>query len=265
MAKARVKWNNKFYIKSYQFALAGMTDVEIAEALGVSLGAFKGWINKRSTLQFALDEGRSRMKVRGNSSLRDYIYNQLPRKLKKLWNRIDKCADHPNAVQRMDALFDNHGEGARKHLFLYALTTSHFNPSQACRKVGVSKATVDRWIEQDIDFAQMVDQIHYHKKNFCDQKLMELVDDKDPAVVMFVSRTLNRDRGYSDKQEVEITGTINHTHKHSITVDDRVLSIMSPKAVKELYKAVEAVSHKTISSEPVDALALNQEQKLITG
>lgn len=235
----KVKWDDKFYIVIYQLACNGLTDQQIAQALGTN--AFHRWKKLDSTVKFALEEGRNG-RTRGADTLSDHIYGRLPRKLRKLYNNITRVIKEPNGVRRVNMLFANHGELAKKELFLYALTRTHFDPSRAMRRIGLPFRLLKTWIEDDRRFGQLVDEIQEHKKNFCEGKLLELVKEKDAQVVMFVNRTLNRDRGYGDEVKIKHEGEIQH--KHTQLIDVTALPLKIQKIVLEALDKQEKETEK---------------------
>jgi hypothetical protein len=72
-------------------------------------------------------------------------------------------------------------------------------------------------VETDPEFAELVDEIHLHKKDFFESKLVELVQSGDSSATIFANKTMNRDRGYGDKTTIEHTGTV--------VVEQRVVQI----------------------------------------
>jgi hypothetical protein len=91
-----------------------------------------------------------------------------------------------------------------------------FNPSKALKTLGLSKARLDKWVSDDPDFAKLVDEIHWHKKNFYESKFNQAVNDGELPAVLHAAKTILSDRGFGDKRKVEISGTI----QHNVTVLD---------------------------------------------
>ena len=92
---------------------------------------------------------------------------------------------------------------------MYALAATTYSASKACVMLNISKKTFEYWC-QDPEFHELWSEIEWHKKNFCEDKLMELVANGWPAAVIMVNKTLNSDRGYGNK--LQVTGSIQHTH-----------------------------------------------------
>ena len=221
MKKSSPRWNDGFYVKSYELARTGLPDPKIAQSLGVTPATFSKWKSENSFLQEALIKGRkeSRGSTKKGESLASYIYNKLPKHLQETWERINSCVNHPNGVEKVEYLLSLAGKQARQHLFVYALVHANFNASEACKSVNITKRTLDAWTMEDPNFSQLVDEIHFHKQNFYESALIEKVKEGDSACVIFANRTLNKDRGYSES--LKIQGEVEHTHTHlDVTVED---------------------------------------------
>jgi hypothetical protein len=225
-------WDDKFYVKVYQLARAGANDTQIAGALGVSVFVLKKWVKARPALKHAMRVGRCK-----DSKLSDWIYRRLDGKYKKVWDEICRVEKLPNGLQKVEALFDEHGEGCRKYLFLYALVNSHYNPSEACRRINVSYRTFKGWIRDDFEFANAISEIEEHKDNFFESVLVELTDQRNPKAALFAARTRLRHRGYNDKVLVEHSGTVKV--EQTIELGDKLLGMLSKNTKREILQAVE--------------------------
>lgn len=230
----KIVWKDTFYVQSYELARSGLTNPKIAEALGVSNGIFRKWLEKRPALVHALKRARRTRHNSNTTTFRDYVYGRLPEHLQKLWDKLSQCETQKNGIRRIQALLESQGKDARQHLFLYAITASNFNFSDACRKVNLPRKTVESWIKTDPDFAQLLDEIHLAKKDFFEGALVESVRAGDTAAIIFANKTLNRDRGYNDKQEVEFKGTLDVNHT-VVPIDD-LLPNLSIEAKREILQ-----------------------------
>lgn len=224
------KWDDRFILRVYLYKKAGMSDNDLAPALGVSPPVLQKWLKTKPAFKESHAEG---MKVRHEEgSFREYVYKRLPADLKETWDRINLCESSPSGVARVEALLAEAGTTARQNLFLYALVDANFNPSEACRKVGISKATLDYWCASDPDFAKLADEIHWHKGNFFESSLVDAVKGGDVPSILFANKTFNRDRGYGESvKQINKTVTINKTVKNEITIDLSSLSIEKRKQI----------------------------------
>lgn len=200
-----------------------MSTPEIAKSLGVTYNVFLKWRRTKPTLKFALKEGKQAWEGNhnANESIKDWVFQQLPPHLQKKWNEIEECYNSPNGMMRIDAMFRGNGDEVRKHLYLHALTVGNvFDPNKAMRKLGITKNKLDEWVRSDPRFAELIDNAKWHLKNFYEAALVRKVKQGSLPAIMMANKTINRDRGYGDKMEVEHFGTIQHNHQHRISIDE---------------------------------------------
>lgn len=233
-------FQDEFYVKAYLLAKSGMSNLAVSKNLGCSITTFHKWLIKHPALQTALTLGRKGNKV-NTEKFHEYIYDHLPAHLRSLWDEIQKCEEAPDAQERIECVLEGQGKRARQHLFIYALVARSFNASAAMRACNVSKAQYDRWVEEDPGFAELIDEVHFHKKNFFEGALISLVAAGDSPATLFANKSLNKDRGYHDKVTVEHSGEINHNH--TIDIDSLDLSMEIRVAIMEaLRKQKEQIS-----------------------
>lgn len=207
MSKA-IEWEDDYFYKIYALAATGYSTQAIAEAIGIDHGTLLNWKNKRPALGRAIEEGHRASKGL-TSPLPEYIFARLPEPLQLVWDEILSVWNEPLAHIKIERALEGRGKKERQHLFLYALAATTYSASRACVMLNISKSTFDYWC-QDPDFHALWNEVEWHKKNFCEDKLMELVASGWPAAVIMVNKTLNSDRGYGNK--LQVTGNIQHTH-----------------------------------------------------
>jgi hypothetical protein len=231
------KWRDELYLEIYQLARSGLSDSAVAKTLGVTDKTFLAWRRRRPAVAHALRQARSDKK-KGSETFREYVYKRLPEELQHVWDKIHKADEAGNPIVRFEALIARHGKNGRQHLFLHALLHSNFNASEACRLVNIPRATLNNWLKYDPDFAALVDEVQWHKANFFEGKLIELVERGEPSIVWNVNKTFNRKRGYEDKIKVEGKHLHEHVHAHGVVDVD---SLGLPLDVrKQLLAAVRA-------------------------
>lgn len=226
------KWDDVNYHRAFMMARSGMADQTIAQALGVSHMTFMRWKEQRPALVAALQEGRAAGDPDNGGTFQDYVYTRLPEELQDTWRQIMEWEDWGAGPEYVANLLKDKGKVARQRLFIHALVHCNFNVSAAMAKINVSRKTYENWV-QDPEFATLMEEIEWHKCNFFEEALMDLVRAREPAAVMFVNRTKNANRGYTDKGL-----TVTHQHNHTGIV----------------AHVVEAV--------PVDSLGMNFDEKL---
>lgn len=208
------KWKPEFYVRCYEMAKGGLLDAQIAKSLGVSPVSFLFWVRKKPALKKALEEARNVDGLRkGQICFRDYIYSRLSPELKEVWEEVNRCDEEDEDVE---ALTKHMAKKTMMHLFLYALVDCNFNQSEACRKVGISMFHLSDWNKNHPEFKALIKEMHWHKANFFEAALVKLVMQGDSAAVIFANKTHNRDRGYNEKVDVNIS----HTIKHSISISE---------------------------------------------
>lgn len=235
-------WDDRNYVKAYQYASQGMSDKAMASALGVTETTLRKWKEKNEAFREAIEEGRKEVQEESATvTFRDYVYKRLPPDLQDLWDDINACEKRKNGIERIEALLEKRGQKARQHLFLYALTAANFNASLACRKVGISVRTLQLWTRNDPEFARLMDEIHFHKGNFFESALIKKVKQGDTSAVIFANSTFNRDRGYSTKVIHEHKGSVEVTHKHIVDLSKINLPL---EVRKQILEAIEAQEKK---------------------
>jgi len=202
----RTVWKDDFIIEGYNLAGSGLKESQIAQVLGISLPTFRVWEKKKLPFGKAIKKGRKeyRDKTGKTLSYRDYIYKRLSVDLRKVWNRINKLDKKKSGLERIEAILDRKGKRVRQELFIYAWISGNFSISEALRKVNISRTTLERWKTQDPDFAKLIEEIHWHKKNFFEDHLCRLVAGGDSGAIIFVNKTYNRDRGYNEKFDIDM-------------------------------------------------------------
>lgn len=244
-------WNDNFYIQIYDLAREGMNNKEISEIINVSYKTLRRWIEEKPALKEALTKARGKKSdkptgvVSSVQTFMEYVYKQLPEDLKDTWDELQAYEKETNAIRKVELLLHNKGERVRQHLFLHALVCSNFNASEACRRVNITKNTFDGWLLADTGFAELVDQMIWHRKNFFESALVGLVAQGDASATIFANRTMNRDRGYDMKTTVDITGGVLHGH-----VDLETLNL----PVEVLRQLRGAAREKLQAQEPIPLL-----------
>jgi hypothetical protein len=161
-------------------------------------------------------------------SFRTYLTDRLSEEAKVIWKRLQTN----DSSQRQEVLrfLKSSGVKLRQELFLHALFSSKFNLSEALRITGLKKPAVEKWIDTDPEFRKLVAEVQWHKKNFFEDALISLVGAKDPAAVIFANKTLNADRGYSEKIQIQTN------HEPEFSIEELDLDIDTKRRVLEAIK-----------------------------
>jgi hypothetical protein len=228
-------------LKAYDCAKQGFSDRAIADAIGINKHVLVRWIRKYSRLRIAIKVGRKKIQTAG--TFEKYVYDQLSPKMRIVWDKLMKFHNQ-GAIQKVEVLLDGKGESVRQAMFIHALVHSNFNASRACSFVNITKQRLLKW-QMDDEFAQLLEEIDWHKKNFMEGSLMDLVAAGDKQAIMFVNKTLNRDRGFGNKIEVEHKGAIGHTHQHNVMDFTPVLDRLPVKYKMKVLEVMQEVNKET--------------------
>lgn len=236
------KFERTMYVTAFELARDGLSDNQVAKALGVAWLTLARWCKRDPALTDALARGRHHRDPQDEFKFHDYVYDRLAPKLKETWDKIEECEKLDNGVERIEALLGHAGVRARQHLFVYSLTQSQFNVSKSLRKLNITRHVYDNWCANDPDFAALVDEIHFHKKNFYENAFNRQVKQGQILAVLHAVKTQCRDRGFGDKIEVKHTGTV--THQHTVNITDLQLPLELRQAVLQaLRRHTEANGH----------------------
>lgn len=251
---ANSKWDDSIYITAHILARDGLNNSEIADALGISEKCLTRWRQARPALDFALEQGRNPDGHKSGEAWSDYVYKKLPPDLQALWDDIERIQREPNSLRKIERIFEAKGKRARQHLFIHALASRNFDYSRACSMLGVSRQMVLRWTKTDPDFGRLLDEMQWHQKNFFENNLIKLVKQGDTHATIFVNKTKNRDRGYSEKIEVEHTGKVEVNVTHTVQVKDLGL----PLEVRKLLLSKIREHRKTVEADQIKRLGVEQ-------
>jgi hypothetical protein len=92
----------------------------------------------------------------------------------------------------------------RKKDLLDALERSLGIVSTACEKVGVDRKTHYNWLKDDAEYKEAVRAIEERTIDFAESHLHALIKDKNPAATIFFLKTKGKNRGYVERQEIEV-------------------------------------------------------------
>src|SRR5262249_7608279 len=142
----------------------------------------------------ALERGRNKA-----AHFREYVLHRLSPSLQQVWDKLTQFEKAKDGAALAQSLLERQGTYARRALFIHALIACNFNVSAASRRMGISHNLYYQWLRDDEAFAELVREIRCHIGDFFEAALVELVDRREPSVVIFANKTFNRDRGYGDK------------------------------------------------------------------
>ena len=234
--KRPVWWSDKFYLIFYKLASQGVKNAKLGELAGVSKVEIMRAVETNPVLAELLAEAREEHKA---GSFVDHVTGLLPEEARRYWEAIIAVEEgkytQPVWGTRHKVPLKELSRRMRQRLFLHALVHTNFNFTKACRVCRISYTLYYQWCKE-AKFGELVQAMHQEKKDFYESALISLVARGDAAAIIFANRTLNRDRGYSDKVEVSVSGTV----EHRITVDDLELPLETKMQLLQAYRAKQA-------------------------
>lgn len=264
--KPRMRWNERFILKAHQYAREGMRKREIAAALGIADSTWKFWWKTRPALREAVNSARtSRASSRedydgseaGHAGVTwaDYVTERLPPDLKVLWDRLQELGGGADVGAFVDQLFRDQGKAARQFLWLHALHVSRFNATDACRKVNISRSTLEGWLAGDEGFRELVAGVTEVKKDFVEGMLWRAVERGDWNAIAFAAERLCADRGYGRHVNVQVSGAVGHyAAEIDLTATLASIPLEARRAEIERFRAARELPPKQVGGEVVDAV-----------
>lgn len=79
----------------------------------------------------------------------------------------------------------------------------------SCEKANIVSSTYYEWLKNPI-FAQKIDEINKKIMDFGESALYRLIQKGNPQAILFYNKTKNKHRGYIEKQEIEMSGKVDH-------------------------------------------------------
>lgn len=246
--KAVTKWSDDLYVTISDFAKSGMTDAEIARAVGTTPVTMKRWRKDNPALDRIMIKARDGYKMRNSNSqptFLQYVEDRLPDNLRDAWNAIIHIDSDPNGIRRVEKHMAKLGTHAKQHLFVHALVKCNFIAASACRVTCTPWQTYMSWKDSDPDFANVFSYIHEMKKDFFDSCLIEGCRNGEPSAYIFANRTFNQDRYPNPKTElagkVDVGGEVTHEHIHKIEELDLPIEAMQAILDKMKEKSVTVI------------------------
>jgi hypothetical protein len=98
----------------------------------------------------------------------------------------------------------NKTEHSKKAL-LEALEKSLGIVTTGCKIVGIGRTTYYEWYNCDKDFRSAVDELKNVALDFAESQLHKQISDNSTAATIFYLKTKGKNRGYVERQEIEVT------------------------------------------------------------
>ena len=93
-----------------------------------------------------------------------------------------------------------------KKAMLEALEKSLGVVTSACKSVGISRETHYRWMREDSNYKDSVDDLANVALDFAESQLHQQIKGGNPTATIFYLKTKGKNRGYVERQEIAHEG-----------------------------------------------------------
>lgn len=216
------KWDDSYYVRTYIMAAKGYEEKRMYYEIGVTGMCWNKWKHSKPALQEAVNLGKEFVKSKkGNGdTLKDYVFKRLSPEHQALWNQIETLQRIPNGRLQADVLLSNAGETAMQHLFFHALAVNHYNKSEACRILNLSRDKIDEWAKSSETFIGLINQMQEIKKDLVEGYAFRAAEDGNVAMLTKLLESLCEDRGYGKKPAFQINNNVNIQQDSFINLDE---------------------------------------------
>ena len=104
----------------------------------------------------------------------------------------------------------------KKELFLKAFENKEFNIAESCKAINIARQTYYDWLKDDDEFKQQVQELKESDLDFTESALRKLIKKGNVIATIFKLKTKGKDRGYIEKQEVELIKPIDEIEYHGL-------------------------------------------------
>jgi hypothetical protein len=230
------KWKPIYLVQIYRLVRLGMSDPELCQTLDVSRQSLWNWKRRYPEVREAYNLAKK--DLHESESFPRWVFSRLSPELKEVWRKIRKWEKEDNGVVRIEAMLEDRGKRVRQQLFLHALCVSRFSPTIAMMRVNLAKGELDRWINTDPEFAALVEEMQWHKGNFFEESLVQLVKEGNPAAVIFANKSYNAKRGYNPIKNLGIDVNVHGQVNVGVFDLADVMQFLSEASKLELLQAI---------------------------
>lgn len=231
--KLKYPFRAEYCFDIYDMTKAGLPMSRIADKLGIPFQVFRDWKKRNIIVQYALNMGKLKCEKKASEvqHMDELVLGRLPPRLQETWQQLidarkAKVTDcHELSMKTQEE---------RQLLFIHAMIRFGFSKRKALLFTGIPNDTVGRW-ESTEAFHKLLSMVNEAKKDFFEEALIDQVQRLDGPSIIFANKTLNADRGYSEKKSVSVSGSIEHKHaiQTQISLDELDLPIDVRMAIAE--------------------------------
>ena len=99
----------------------------------------------------------------------------------------------------------NKSRHIKKETLLKALEKSLGVVTIACKKADIPRSTYYKWLKDDEEFRQQVQEIENVALDFAESQIHQQIQDNSTAATIFFLKTKGKSRGYTEKSELDVT------------------------------------------------------------
>lgn len=114
----------------------------------------------------------------------------------------------------------NKSRHIKKEALLNALEQALGVVTVACKKADIPRSTYYKWLKDDDDFRKQVQEIENVALDFAESQLHKQISGNSTAATIFFLKTKGKSRGYTEKNELDITSGGNSITDIKIEVID---------------------------------------------
>ena len=96
---------------------------------------------------------------------------------------------------------------AKKETMIEALEKSLGIVTPACKKVGISRQTHYRWLDEDEEYKKAVVELNGVALDFAETKLHQQIDSGNSTATIFYLKTKGKERGYVERNELDLSSS----------------------------------------------------------
>jgi hypothetical protein len=94
------------------------------------------------------------------------------------------------------------GNGLTAEKMIAALEKAHGYVSAACTELGCSRDHFYKKVKEFVTVQKAMDEIREKRTDYVESKMMKLIDDLNPTMIIFYLKTQAKNRGYVERHEV---------------------------------------------------------------
>lgn len=92
----------------------------------------------------------------------------------------------------------------RKQAMIKALKLTLGNVQEACAQIKINRSTHYDWYKNDEGYREQVDEVREEIFDFVESKIYKLIKQENVAMIIFFAKTRMKERGYIERQEIQV-------------------------------------------------------------